>query len=106
MSEQGEFEVPKGSFAAGRRVRLPRGAQPPLVVYVNGVQQVEGEDYLVRAGEVVFSRPIVKERVGGMRWLAMLLGLFGTYRKHETVDVEYRLGGQVKLASDVEIRPD
>ena len=106
MSEQGEFEVPKGSFAAGRRVRLPRGAQPPLVVYVNGVQQVEGEDYLVRAGEVVFSRPIVKERVGGMRWLAMLLGLFGTYRKHETVDVEYRLGGQVKLASDVETLPD
>jgi hypothetical protein len=105
MSEQGAFEVPKGSFAAGRRVRLPRGAQPPVVVYVNGVQQVEGEDYLVRAGEVVFSRPIVKERVGGMRWLAMLLGLFGTYRKHETVDVEYRLGGRVKLASDVEILP-
>ena len=105
MSDQGESEVPKGSFAAGRRVRLPRGAEPPVVVYVNGVQQVEGEDYVVRAGEVVFSRPIVKERVGGMRWLAMLLGLFGTYRKHETVDVEYRLGGQVKLASDVEIRP-
>jgi hypothetical protein len=106
MREQGESEVPKGSFAAGRRVRLPRGARPPVVVYVNGVQQVEGEDYVVRAGEVVFSRPIVKERVGGMRWLAMLLGLFGTYRKHETVDVEYRLGGQVKLAADVEIRPD
>ena len=105
MTEQGGFEVPKGSFAAGRRVRLPRGAQPPVVVYVNGVQQVEGEDYLVRAGEIVFSRPIVKEKVGGMRWLAMLLGLFGTYRKHETVDVEYRLGGQVKLASDVEILP-
>ena len=106
MSDQGESEVPKGSFAAGRRVRLPRGSEPPVVVYVNGVQQTEGEDYLVRAGEVVFSRPIVKERVGGMRWLAMLLGLFGTYRKHETVDVEYRLGGQVKLASDVEIRPE
>jgi len=106
MTEQGEFEVPKGSFAAGRRVRLPRGAQPPVVVYVNGIQQVEGEDYLVRRGEVVFSRPIVKERIGGMPWLAMLLGLFGTYRKHETVDVEYRLGGQVKLASDVEILPE
>ncbi len=105
MTEQSGFEVPKGSFAAGRRVRLPRGAQPPVVVYVNGVQQVEGDDYLVRAGEIVFSRPIVKEKVGGMRWLAMLLGLFGTYRKHETVDVEYRLGGQVKLASDVETLP-
>ena len=33
-----------------------------------------------------------------IRWLAMLLGVFGTYRKNETVDVEYRSGGQVKLA--------
>ena len=76
-------------------------------VYVNGVQQSEGADYRLRGGEIVFSRPIVKEgRSAAMRWLAMLLGLFGTYRKHETVDVEYRLGGQVKLASDVEILPD
>ena len=41
-----------------------------------------------------------------MRYLAMLLGLFGTYRKHETVDVEYRLGGEVKLASDIRVLPD
>jgi hypothetical protein len=97
-------EVPKGSVAVGRRVRLPRGAEPPIVVYVNGIQQSEGTDYNLRRGEVVFRHPIVKERVGGMRWLAMLLGLFGTYRKNETVDVEYRLGGQVKLASDVKIK--
>ena len=102
----GEPEVPKGSVAVGRRVRLPRGSEPPIVVYVNGVQQTEGVEYELRRGEIVFSRPIVKEQVGGMRYLAMLLGLFGTYRKHETVDVEYRLGGQVKLASDVEIVPD
>jgi hypothetical protein len=31
----------------------------------------------------------------------MLLGLFGTYRKHEVVDVEYRRGGKIELASDV-----
>jgi hypothetical protein len=98
-----EPEVPKGSVAAGRRVRLPRGAQPPIVVYVNGIQQSEGADYELKGAEIVFSRPIVKEQVGGMRYLAMFLGLFGTYRKHETVDVEYRLGGEVKLASDVEI---
>jgi hypothetical protein len=84
-------------------VRLPRGAEPPIAVYVNGVRQTEGEDYRIRAGEIVFSRPIVKEQVGGMRYLAMFLGLFGTYRKHETVDVEYRVGGEVRLASDVEI---
>jgi hypothetical protein len=102
----GEGEIPKGSVAVGRRVRLPRCAEPPIVVYVNGVQQVDGRDYELRGGEVVFSRPIVKERVGRMRWLAMLLGLFGTYRKHETVDVEYRLGGQPKLASDLPIQRD
>jgi hypothetical protein len=91
----------------GRRVRLPRGAEPPLVVYINGVQQVKGRDYDVRGGEIVFRRPIVKEgKVGGIRWLAMLLGLFGTYRKHETVDIEYRLRGQVKLVSDAEVLPD
>ena len=88
----------------GRRVRLPRGADPPIRVYVNGVEQSEESDFRIRGGEIIFERPIVKEgKVGGLRWLAMLLGLFGTYRKHETVDVEYRLAGQVKLASDVEI---
>jgi hypothetical protein len=102
----GETEIPKGSVAAGHRVRLPAGAEPPIVVYVNGIQQTDDADYAVRGGEIVFNRPIVKEEVGGMRYLAMFLGLFGTYRKHETVDVEYRLGGEVKLASDVEIVPD
>ena len=38
----------------------------------------------------------------------MYLGLFGTYRKHETIDVEYRLDGddQTHLASDLEVLPD
>jgi hypothetical protein len=101
-----EFEVPEGSVAVGRHVRLPRGAEPPIKVYVNGVEQVEGESYAIRDGMIVFNRPVLKEKVGGLRWLAMLLGLFGTYRKHETVDVEYRLGGEVKLASDVQVLPD
>jgi hypothetical protein len=101
-----DFEIPEGSVAAGRRVRLPRGAEPPIVVYLNGVRQTEGDDYERRGGEIVFSRPIVKEgKLGAVRWLSMLIGLVGSYRKHETVDVEYRLGGSVKLASDVEIRP-
>jgi len=106
MSGTGEPDIPKGSVAAGRRVRLPAGAESPVTVYVNGIPQAEGSDYRIEGSDIVFTRPIVKERVGGMRWLAMFLGLFGTYRKHETVDVEYRAGGQVRLASDVEIRPD
>jgi hypothetical protein len=71
---------------------------------VNGIEQSEGSDYVIEDGTVVFNRSIVKEQVGGVRWLAMLLGLFGTYRKNETVDVEYQLRGETKLASDVPIR--
>ena len=106
MSADADFEVPKGSVAAGRRVGLPAGVEPPITVYINGIPQAEGTDYRIEGSEIVFTRPILKEEVGGMRWLAMFLGLFGTYRKHETVDLEYRSGGQVQLASDVEIRPD
>jgi hypothetical protein len=96
-------DVPKGSYAAGRRARLPRGAQPPIRVHINGVEQREGEDYDVRGADIVFRRPIIKEKVGAGRWMAMYLGLFGTYRKHETVDIEYRSGDDMRLASDVEI---
>ena len=99
--------VPKGSYAAGRRALLPRGAKPPINVYLNGIEQVPGSDYRVSGREIVFSRPILKEeKLSGIRWLSMLIGVVGTYRKHETVDIEYSLGGETKLASDVPILPD
>lgn len=104
--ESREAEVPKGSVAVGRRVELPGEAQPPIRVYINGVEQVEGTDYERGHGSIRFAAPIVKEEVTPGRWVAMYLGLFGTYRKHETVDVEYQLGGQAKLASDVEVLAD
>ena len=104
--EPQEVEIPKGSFAAGRRVRLPRGAQPPFRVYINGVEQSEGVDFEVGDGEIAFARPIVKETVTPGRWAAMYLGLWGTYRKNETVDVEYKLNGETKLAADLEIVAD
>ena len=106
--QEGRIELGREAegVEVGRRARLPRGAEPPIRVYVNGVEQRPGADYELRREEVVFSRPIVKEgKVSGVRWLAMLLGLFGTYQRHETVDVEYHLGGSVKLAADIEILP-
>ena len=86
-------------------MKLPPGAEPPVQVYVNGVRKAEGIDFRVDRGHVVFSRPIVKEQVSGGRWLAMFLGLFGSYGKNEIVDVEYRLGGETKLVADAEILP-
>lgn len=100
-------EVPQGSYAAGRKALLPRGAERPVTVFINGVEQVEGPDYEIRGREIVFSRPILKEeKLSALRWLSMLIGVVGTYRKHETVDIEYRYGGQTKLASDISILPD
>jgi len=102
MSDAGT-DIPKGSYAAGRRVPLPPGAEPPFTVFVNGVEQEEGVDYEVGEAEIVFTREIVKEKVGTGRWLAMYLGLFGTYRKHETIDLQFTRDGKVELVSDLKV---
>ena len=91
------------SVEAGRRVRLPSGADRPIQVFINGLEQKEGEDYSVHGHEVVFSRPLVKEKVSSGRWLAMTLGLFGSYGKNESVDVHFRRGGKTQVISDAEI---
>ena len=97
-------EVPKGSYAVGRRVALPAGAGAPFVVFVNGVQQAAGDDYEVGDGEIVFTHPIIKEKVGVGRWLAMYLGLFGTYRKNETIDLQFQREGKTELLSDLPVK--
>jgi hypothetical protein len=98
-------EIPKGSYAAGERVKIPAGAEPPFAVFVNGIEQTEGEDYSVQGGEIVFSRPIVKEKVGAGRWLAMYLGLFGTYRKNEAIDLQFQRDGKTQLLPDLAVVP-
>jgi hypothetical protein len=100
-----DTEIPKGSYAAGQRVKLPRGAEPPFTVFINGVEQHEGDDYAIEGGEIVFSRPIVKEKVSAGRWLAMYLGLFGTYRKNETIDLQFARNGKLELRSDLPVVP-
>jgi hypothetical protein len=94
------------SYEAGRRVRLPAGAEPPIQVFINGSEQQEGPDFSIHDQLIVFSRPLVKEKVSRSRWLAMSLGLFGSYGENETVDVHFRRGGKVQVISDAEILPD
>ena len=102
-----ETEIPKGSYAAGRRVKLPAGAEAPYVVFVNGVEQSEGGRLRGRAPARSSSpAQIVKEKVGTGRWLAMYLGLFGTYRKNETIDLQFQRGGKTELISDLPVEPD
>jgi hypothetical protein len=94
------------SVEVGRRVRLPNGAERPIQVFINGRQQAEGSDYTIHGREIVFSRPLVKEKLGSGRWLAMTLGLFGSYGKNESVDVHFRRGGKVQVISDAKILED
>ena len=85
------------------RVPLPPGAKPPLRVFVNAVPQEEGRDYELGDGELLFSRSLVKEKVGFLRWTAMFLALFGSYGRNDSVDVEYTVGGHKQVASALEI---
>jgi len=85
------------------RVPLPKGAEPPYRVFVNGVPQRERDDYRVVGRELHFDRPLEKERLGMGRWTAMFLGLWGSYGKNDQVDVQYRLGGRELHATGLEI---
>jgi hypothetical protein len=67
------------------------------------VPQQRGRDYEVVRGELHFTRPLEKERLGLGRWTAMFLGLFGSYGKNDQVDVQYRLGGRDVHATGLDI---
>jgi hypothetical protein len=87
------------------RVPLPRGAEPPFRVFVNGVPQREGEDYALGDGELLFRQALERERIGLGRWTAIFLGLWGSYGKNDSVDVQYRLGNRETVATGLEIIP-
>jgi hypothetical protein len=89
-------------------IRLPADVERPFDVYLNGVPQREGEDYVVRDGMLVFERPLAKEKVGVGRWTSMVLGIAGSYGKDDSVDVAYRSGGRSKVAAKLrfEVPPD
>jgi hypothetical protein len=95
MAEQKRWTVP-----------LPKGAERPFEVFVNGVPQTEGKDYTVERHALVFPRHLEKEgKLGVGRWMAIWLGLFGTYRKNDSVDVRYRHAGEDRVATYLDIIP-
>jgi hypothetical protein len=95
-----------GAMGEDWRVPLPPGAQEPFDVYVNGVLQAPGVDYDVAGRTLRFHKPLAKEgRLGPLRWASMFLGIAGTYRKNDSVDVIYEAGGRRTVASGLEILP-
>ena len=87
-------------------VPLPSDVAEPFEVFVNGVRQRRGVDYDVTGGVLRFSKPLAKEgRLGVLRWASMFLGVAGTYRQNDSVDVAYEVGGVKKVASALPIVP-
>ena len=88
------------------RIELPEHVPHVFEVYVSGVRQVPGRDFEVVGRSLVFPRPLAQEgRLGFWRWASMWLGIAGTYRKHETVDVVYESDGRREVATGLEPQP-
>jgi len=87
-------------------VPLPADATGPVEVFVNGVRQEPGADYVISGGMLRFSKPLAREgRLSLWRWASMFFGIAGTYRKNDSVDVIYDVAGTRTVASGLTIIP-
>jgi hypothetical protein len=92
-------------MAEGSRVELPPDVPEDFEVFVNGVRQEPGRDYRVQGRALVFNRKLAQEgKLGAMRWTSIFLGVAGTYRKHDSVDVVYKRDGRRTVATG--LRPE
>ena len=86
---------------------LPPQVAGEIEVYVNGVRQVEGRDFGRRDNSLVFERRLAREgRLGFWRWLSISLGIAGTYRQNDSVDVVYERGGRRMVAQGLPLVSD
>jgi hypothetical protein len=91
---------------AESRVELPGDVPEEFEVYVNGVLQQPGRDYRVQGRTLVFNRQLAHEgKLGAVRWTSIFLGVAGTYRKHDTVDVVYKRDGRRMVATGLRPEP-
>jgi hypothetical protein len=89
------------------RVELPADVGPEFEVFLNGVPQVAGRDFRREGRMLVFDRPLAREgRLGFWRWLSLFLGVAGTYRQDDVVDVVYDRGGRRTVATGLPLERD
>jgi hypothetical protein len=80
---------------ARSQVDLPPEVGESFDVFVNGVVQERGVDFDQVGRTLVFRRQLAGEgRLGFWRWLSLFLGVAGTYRTNDTVDVVYTGDGR------------
>jgi hypothetical protein len=99
------MNVPESS-PRGTRVRLPADVVRPFEVFVNGVGQREGADYRIEGRTLVFDRALKTEgKLGFWRWLSLWVGIAGTYRQNDSVDVAYKRAGKPVVATRLPLEP-
>jgi hypothetical protein len=82
------------------QVELPPQVDGEFDVYLNGVAQRRGVDYEQLGRTLVFGSELAREgKLGFWRWLSLVMGVAGTYRKNDTVDVVYTLNGRRSVAT-------
>jgi hypothetical protein len=82
------------------RVDLPPDVPEEFEVFVNGVRQELGRDYRVQGRTLVFNRQLHQEgKLGKARWTSIFLGVAGTYRRHDSIDVLYERNGRKAVAT-------
>jgi hypothetical protein len=82
------------------QVELPDTVGDDFEVFVNGVPQRPGVDYDRVGRALVFRRELRQEgRLGFWRWLSIFLGVAGTYRRSDNVDVVYTVNGRREVAT-------
>jgi len=88
-------------------VQLPVAAGTSFQVYLNGILQQPGRDFQREGNELVFERRLAKEgRLGFWRWFSLFLGVAGTYRQNDSVDVVYEVNGQRVVATGLPLVPE
>ena len=86
----------------GRACNFPLASATASRCFVNGVVQQPGRDFRREGGELVFNRSLAREgRLGFWRWLSLFLGVAGTYRQNDSVDVVYESGGRRIVATSL-----
>ena len=86
-------------------VDLPPEVGERFEVFLNGVPQRAGTDFQVEGRQLVFERKLAEEgRLGFWRWLSLFLGIAGTYRQNDSVDVVYEMDGRRTVVSGLPMR--
>ena len=93
-------------MAERSRLELPSHVTEPFEVFLNGVPQQAGRDYERLGRTLIFPRRLATEgKLGFWRWTSLWLGVAGTYRQNDVVDVVYESAGRRQVETGLRFEP-